>query len=755
MQGSWARTRACVIISIFALAGPAVFGQELPGRIAGGSAPQVVLNMRGDTSYDVVSDVFFGKDSGGPYNLTWRGINRFTDTVSVDDKFLSRDFDYFIDYAAGTISFVSSIASKSVIRVEYSCDPTVASKNTAPFNVPITLDLMKKETRALQFTGLYRQADSNARSAADVLVYGLTGGAKGKEGEVSSMFLFSPERPGDTDSSMGERSAIRVGGTTKTDTLELRTSYLRVGEQFAGSKDYQLQHGTDTLDLSAVLTPTDSLRVSSAFKRTELLAGDKKGETVASAEHKIVLSPDGAPRLTAVRSEISKERPGIDDQKTTTDRLQLEHQLGQNVSAVATHESVSKEVGGTGTTLTTNQLAMTAKPSESLAIQGKLAQKDSSIDGEETSLALNVDATPSKIVSIKGGMTRSDSEKTGETNTESLKLMVDPNENLKVQMDMKRTDTSTAGEELAHNLRVISTPVSALRLELGMSGRRMDRPGDEWARGVKLSTTAVSRTSIGIDWSQKDSELSGAEEFGGIRVETKPTETVRLTGALSERETTEDRVVSKEAGVQVQPFSHTTVGGAYREITGNSGMSSRVSEVSATTKPSDFIQLAGAYKARETAGQDDLDSLNVSLQLDTGGFLKFTGGYITNPEDKKGVVQRMNSQTIGLRTDFGRLKLTGAYTMNDQYIAGIRGETTEIGMDLRLSDSSMLTTGYTLDEMREASIRETTIYTLGFSRRVGNRLNLYVGGKRTAYENEAMFGMQSEYEAEARLGLKF
>ena len=755
MNGVLACARMLVLICVLGLLAVCAGSQELPGRVGGAGPGQLSFSANANP-FGMSSDVFVGNDARGPYNLNWRNINRFSDSVTVDNRLMQRDSDYQIDYAAGNITFASSVSSKAVIRVEYSYDPEKATRNRAPLNMPLTLDIMKKDNRGLQFTALYRQPDAAAQAAPDVLVYGLTGATKAKQGSLDSMLLFSPDRPGETQNSdFGDRSAMKIGGTTKTDSLELTTSFLHVGEQFAGSKDYKLQQGLDAMNMAMVYTPNKSLLMSSSFNRIENSVGEKKGEALSTSEQKIVLTPDGAPKLTMTHSEIEKEKAGAVAQETLTDRIQLDQNLGSKVTAQAVHETVNANVGGSESTVSTNQLNLSAKPTDNMSVQGRLFQKDSSTAGGQTGMGLDIQAAPSKTMSLNVGVSRVDAEQTGESNAETLKLLANPNQRLSVEMKVAHKDTDLAGNEFSHALKVSSALRPDTKLEFGMSSRDVERPEDESAKALKLSTTALRNASIFLDWGQRESDVKGPEEFEGIRVETTPTKTITVGGGLSQRQTADARDLNKEASLQVQPFSHTTIGGAYKETESNGQVVARVSEVNATTKPSGLVQFAGAWKDRETISQDDVDSPNLSLQLDTGGLLTFTGAYVTNPEDKKGAILRQNNQSIGMKTDFGKLKLKGAYTLNDLYLAGTRGETKELGADLRLSANSLLTTGYCLNEQQDTSLMQTSVYSLGYTHNLGARMNLYLGGKMTTYEKDRITLSEPEYEAEARLGLKF
>jgi hypothetical protein len=558
--------------------------------------------------------------------------------------------------------------------------------------VPLTLDLVKKDNLGLRFMGLYKQSGPNAKAASDMSVYGLTGNIRDEGRELSSMFLFSPARSDGGNSAFSDRSAINLGGSAKSGKFQLNTSYLRVGEQFAGAKDFKLQPGQELADVTATFNPSANLSVSSSFKRVESLMDASMGEATATTAHTMTFTPGDTSKLTVSRVEVDKEKPGAGGQQTTTDKMQLEQQLSSNLSAVATHENMNIATGSGGNRLTTNQLSLAGKVSEDISFHSLLTDKDSSVSGRESGYGLSVDA----------GL------------------------------------------------------FSALKLEASLSGQSLDQTGDRSDRVVKLSTTALRNMVVRVDWADRESEILGPEEVSRLHVEMSPASMVKLTAGIGQKDTGNAQELSKEARVEVSPFTNMKVGGGYKEVETNGLLTSRVTDVSASTKPVSFLELSGAYKSRTMLDQDDLDSLNLALSLDTGRLLKFTGAYMTNPEDCRGIIRRANSQSVGIKTDFGKLKLKGSLTTIDEYLAGRSSQASEFALDYRFSSDSLLMTSYSMAENMDASMIQTSIYTLGYTYQVASRMHIYLGGRMTTYEqNQMALRDKTEYEAEARVGIKF
>lgn len=745
--------------------------QVLPGRVSAGGVGQTPLSLTRTNvgTFGTGSDLIIGTGSAGPYNASYRPINRFSETVSIDGKIQQRDFDYDVDYAAGTVTFKKTVSTSNTIRIEYSYNPSTAVSNKAALNIPLSLQLAKGQGMGLQFTGLYKQGDRSVKSATDLVVYGLTGDRTFKQGQLTSMLLFSPDVSSkDSDGGFSDRSAMRLGGSTKGNNFQLNTSYLRVGEKFQGAKDFNLQQGIEAMDVSASYAPGKTMSLTSSYNKTDVLAGEKKGETVSTMQQKAVLTPIGGPKLTLTHTQVDKGKEGTVGTATSTDSVLLEHKLSSKMSATATRDSVTTKTGAAESTLITNQLVLNAKPSDKLSITSRMTQKDSSTDGGQLGYGMDIAASPTKNMSLKASVNRLDTDKTGNSGSESLSLVSDPNSlldpnkkitapGLAYQGSFAHSATDAAGDSSVHSLRIVGAPRTDVRLELGLSGKDVATPQDEFARTFLLSTTMVKNTSLQYNWLQNESDVKGEEDIQGVRLVTTPFSALTITGGFSQRQTANAMDISKEATVQVKPFTNTLVTGGYKETVTNGSLVTKVQSVAASTKPAEFIQLSGGFKNRETAGQDDLNSVNAAVAVNTGGNkVTLTGSYAENPEDAKGAVQRVYAQSVALKTDLGSFRVKGAYTFKDEYLLGKKGLQTDIGLDYRLSKNSLLTTGYTMDEKQDTSILQTHVYSLGFTQNVGSSLNVYLTGRMTMYEKDRMvLEDRTDYEAEARVGMKF
>lgn len=758
MIKSRALARLLVYIYILAIIPSGAYAQELPGRVANTGITGASSMATSQSMFDGTEDVLFGKNAKGPYTLSWKPIDRNSESVTINNHRVERNVDYQIDYNSGMLAFTSPVPSGAVIRVGYQFDPKKAVKNVSAINMPLSLDLLKRDNSSLKFNALYRQAGADPKQTTDMMLLGLSGDTRIKGGQLSSMFMFTPDTKDQqgADASFIDRAAMQLGGSTDLGGLNLTTSYSRVGEYFAGAKEYKLKPGMEIMDLGASYKPSDVLNLTASTKRTEELAGAKEGEVTTTNTYAVAFTDPDAPTFNASRTEVDRDRPDADSQKTTTDTVKLDHQLSANVSASAVHENVVSQVGDDESRVTTNQLSVNAKVGENANVKTNVTQKDSTASGKETLAKVNVDVDPSAKLSVKAAVSSLDTDAKGSDVGGNVKVIAKPSDILNIEVSAAHRETDESGRDATESMKLTAKPSGKLSVELNVGHRDSEEEGSELGHSVKVVSSPLSYLSLTMDWAARDSEIRGDEQVGKFWMQATPSKMLSVTAAIGLQGTDAARNVTREARLALNPSTHTSISGGYSEVETDGAVVAKVTDVSASTNPSKFLKLDGAYKQREHVGQDNLNSVNVGVILDSGGLFKLTGDYTTNPENKKGVVQRENNRKIGLLTDFGRLKVRGGFTMRDDYLAGKRSEVTEVGMEYRLSSYAQLTTSYKLDEYREQSVLSTNVYALGYNHRVGSDFSLYLGGSMTTYEENRMFMEgKTEYEAQANFGLRF
>lgn len=719
--------RISFIILLIVFLSMSLQAQDLPGRITATKSPDA-QSITTVSNYDNLldaTDVFYGNNTRGPFFLSWKPVARDSEQIIVSASLMQDGIDYDIDYASGMIAFKEPVPTGEKITVNYRYDPTIATSNKGALNIPLSLDLYSKDNAQLQLIGAVKQDGSSNSSAPSMAIFGLSGNKKSNNTEITSMILLDAAKDSGTgadDAAFSDKSAMSIGAKASIDKLSLSSTYQRAGADFASAKDYQLQQGKEILDFAAAYQANKYLSISSSYKKTSDIANTLQSEEMMT--HGIAYSKEGLPSLTATRTEVNKAVPGSDEQKTVANVLRLEHKLDEKTTAVASHNDTITEIGPTLSKSATDQLTLSSRLSNNLGASAYVKKMDVTGVGRTDVLGLNIDNQPSRNLSLKAGITRSDNEIVGADNAETLSLAATPYNKVNAVFDLTHRDTDAFGDELVKNALITATPKENMKIQL--------------------------------NWQDKHSDAAGNEDIGKLYIETAPIEKVRLAGSIEEKDTTTSNESNKEARIALNPSPSVTLGGAYMEREANGDIVSTAKEATMSVKPAKTVQLSTQYKTRDFAGQDPLDTVNLTLSLMPVKTLQLSGSYSTNPETKQGTVQMLRSQSLALSSDFGKLKLKGSYSLNDEYLLGRVSNRTEITMNLLLSGDSSITTGVSIDRLRYDVTEKTAEFSLGYTKKAGSDLNLYIGGKLKTYEREDSFtDSLTEYQAEAKIGLKF
>ena len=512
------------------------------------------------------------------------------------------------------------------------------------------------------------------------------------------------------------------------------------------------QAAAGNMDFAATYSPIKQLNVTSSMKRTQS-GTSGKGEVNTAFEQKLAFLTGGS-KITLGLMQAGDNKYGLGNQTTTTNVLQLDQSFGKRLSAVASHQSVSTGGVGAGTNQTTDSFSFAAKPLDNLSMTASFVGKNSSGVGSEHTMNLNLDAAPTKGLNIKAGML-SDSTKTGRNESETFALSESPNKNFKLDMNVVRKDSDTAGSELSHSLKLVASPSDWFKFDYGLTGQNAKTSAEQQA--LNISMTPISHTVVQLNWKDNNSSGTAAQESSGIHVETTPISAVKLTGLLAQDDTSGTRETKKQAGIDVVPFKGTKIDGAYSESEKEGLGVTRVTEVSASTAPLSFLSLSGGYKTRQMPSNVEVDSSIVSVKLSPVKNFTLTGAVATNPDDSSGNVQYLNSQSVGLQTNMGKISLKGALSFKNQYQTSTRSQSAEVGADFKLSPSTLLSTTYsqeqTLDPLQAI---QTETYALTFTQKAGANLDFFLTGRAKLCEKDQEINWaQADYQAEARLGLRF
>jgi len=635
-------------------------------------------------------DVLLGKNTKGPYLLSWKQIDPDSETVTVDGITAQRGLDYAIDYTAGAVAFVKPLGSGSIARINYRYTVGRATANAGTLSLPIELSILQRESSSLRFTGRYKEGAPDKPNSGST-VFGLGADRKwGEGGEVSSLFLLSNSDE-NRDSRFWDRAAVKFGGSRSTGKLRLRTAYERSGEGFTGAKEYALKEGLETTDVGASYAASSRLMMDTSYTQVRDVAGQDKGSSKTSTEQRVAYALSEASTIAAGHKLDESRAPDGTSQNVDIERLEAAHTFNTTTSA--------------GASLTTTRVANAgAEVASETAASFRLQSSDK--------------------LQLQGSHVDTESEALGGGSATRMILNAKPTDTVRVDADYTRASSEAAGEQLAAGMKVEASPDKRVRVQAQYRG--------------------------------EESSLTGDQTLRAARVEVKPTEKISLAAGISERATADLNSVTREARMELIPRSWLQLGGGVLYIDEGFDLST-ITNVKASIRPTTFLSLSGGYTDREMADPlSSLDTVALDFSWETLSCLKIRGSYLRNPEDvRTGAPLAIDSRSLGLETRLGILSLTGAYARkNDRIMRSFQDEK-NLGVGLRLSRHGKLTGSYRLADAYLLSRLQTETLSLGYTRSLGSDFSLVLSGQRVQSNMGHVLYTEPEYEAEAKLGIRF
>jgi hypothetical protein len=177
--------------------------------------------------------------------LNWKQIDPESDVVVLNGSTLRRGEDYTIDPNGGVVAFTQALTQGTIARVNYRVTAGKAVQNNGGISVPLNLTLMERSGRSLGLTGMLKQGNGTS-SNPGVTVVGMNMATEvGSVSKLTSQFMMSSLDDGGAGDKgdFWDRSALNLGNDMKYGDIQVKTSLIRTGQNFAGAKDYNLKQG--------------------------------------------------------------------------------------------------------------------------------------------------------------------------------------------------------------------------------------------------------------------------------------------------------------------------------------------------------------------------------------------------------------------------------------------------------------------------------------------------------------------------------
>lgn len=465
------------------------------------------------------ADVFTGRNTRGPFVLTWKPISEHSDKVYVNGRMMLRGQDYEVDHENSIIAFTNPVSAGSSIRVEYGYDSKNAAKNSTASGMPVSLNLVKNGSSGLELMALTKNSSNSSDSSLSLSLLGLKGDTKLGNTELNSMFLMSSGE-GDGSGNFLDKSAVRVGGKTGSGNFSLNTSFLMVGRDYQGADKYKYNRGTEALDIGATYKPMSTLSLTSSMNRTDTDTGDSAGKTVSTSTNSLVFDPSASTRLSLARTEVNTDAAVGSDNTVVTEKMEISHSVGTKLSARASHEAVRCTADDSDTCVTTDRVSLRADPFKGFTLSSDLMQTESSTTGTGTGIAVNVAAAPAGWVTVKAGINQNESDLSGRAVGESISLAAKPGRSVNLDLQLDRSNSDSLGEAIT--------------------------------KAVSVSAAPVRNTSIQLKLSEMESDLSGTGQSGAVSVKSAISNSISLTGSVSQTKTEDSIKFTRGAGLELR-----------------------------------------------------------------------------------------------------------------------------------------------------------------------------------------------------------
>jgi len=288
---------------------------------------------------ELITETITGRGVAGPYTLTWSRVIERSEIVLREARWLVRDTDYWIDYAAGQIRFAEPLRVGQTVRVSYRIQSGVSQRNASP-DVALETELARWGPAALSLRG--RVASDPNRPTTD-LGLRATWQEQGREGEA--LYLLRNPRGDDAPALLQLRSQWR------TDTgWHGAFRFSRVDTDFGDAKPYGLASGQQSAEANLLFQPDAHLRTRLQWSLTEPLSAGAPAQQRwnAGLDYQLQQMRVSLERHIAARGNQptqATDRAVVQMRPTDAVQLQLEHQTQTQGERATQQTQVRTQLG--------------------------------------------------------------------------------------------------------------------------------------------------------------------------------------------------------------------------------------------------------------------------------------------------------------------------------------------------------------------------------------------------------------------------
>ncbi len=589
-----------LIVLLLGVVGIASRAQQPSGASLPNNPPAVL------TSGNMITDIFLGRDSTGPYVLSWKNVDANGVVVIKNGAQLVPGAGYQFNPQAGIITFPNPLKSGDIVRVSYLLQAG-STKNTGSVALPFTLDLLKGGTNRLSLNGSYQVPGYSPGFAVShqqgQLALGLIGSAHSSLlGNLSSKLLVNG-----TGGNLYTHSGFQLQQSLNEKHFGISAGFAQAGNQFNDAGQLGLQPGNQLLTAGGTFSPLAGVQAAASFRqnRTLPLSG---ASTLTTQLDQSLAAKIGTGAFSASRSETSVQPGAGATSSQNVTALQFSQPFGSRTNVrLGFNSSVAGQAAG-AVRSQQETLSLTSRPTADIQLHSNI-QHSLVPGGPQEQADLNLTYTPLPTLRLNAASNNLFAP-TGQTSQHQLQLSyaVSPRLDLNSGVTM---ENSPGQGLLTGAIGASSKPINGLSLTGTYVNRGITGGTPETALGQPNSYNL----GVGVELMRSRLQITGA--LAGNPVAPNGTVTPGLT-----------RSVGLTGALGTLSFS-----GNYnwQRNTALSALDRAIS-MRMNWRLSPFDQITSSYQFQNTLGPQPFDSQSYSLAFTRnlgGDFNLSLGGTLT------------------------------------------------------------------------------------------------------------------------------
>ncbi len=520
-----------------------------------------------DSATGVITDVFMGNGSTGPFMLSYSEPQVGSQLVVLNGRLLVEGNDYTLNYTTGQIILKQPLPNGALLRVSYKSFGGKQQNSNMPSAVPLQWQLAGNQHGWLRLNSMLQSNTTGGglpEVQTNLQLHGVT--AMGTASQLTAG-MFVDLHGGN----WLRRSGVVLGDKSAWKGGNFALQMNRAGTQFNQSDAAGISAGQQNMQAALNLQPLKQLSFSLNAQDFQQLgappAGRGASDVISSTRQQFSgamnLQLSGGTQLQGQRNVNTTAPAGGKAETVTQDNVNLVQQLPGHTTATAGY-TANNASGGAGNSYTqTSSLSLTSQPTSQLQLRGSFQNVVGVTPQNQESLGVGY--TPiSKVPGLN--LNLSDDEQfipSGVVATRAVNVNAPLlNNRLKI--------AAGVSQYLAPGQSLYGSSVSAM----AQINRAVSLQGDMQLRWQQLTSSASSGTMP-------------ASNTYGVNLAVQPTQSIKLTGGFTRNPVTNGQVM--------------------RALQENVGLNATVGALSLNTN----VSLQDLYNGAAS----DVDTFSLSLKL--------------------------------------------------------------------------------------------------------------------------------------------